>query len=88
MICFLYELFQRKVNHCTTGPNCHKKKKKKNWKSPNVVLESLQTLFGPCHDHELSKHCSSSPSSTEKNIIDLLEEIKKDLYMLHIIQIQ
>lgn len=29
MICFLYELFQRKVNDCTAGPHCHKKKDKK-----------------------------------------------------------
>lgn len=49
-------------------------------KIKNVVLESLQTLFGPCHDHELSKHTAHLIHLVlKKNIIDLLEEIKKDL---------
>lgn len=65
-----------------------KKKKEK--------IEKVQMLSWKAYKHCLAPAMITSFQNTahlahlvlKNNIIDLLEEIKKDLYMLHIIQIQ
>lgn len=83
MICFLYELFQRKVNDCTTGPHCHKKKKKEKKKS---LLDITNTVV-PLPWSQAFKTADLIYLVWGKKI-DLLEQIKNNLYMWHIFKIQ
>lgn len=71
MICFLYELFQRKVNHCTSGPNCHKKKKKK--KKGNI--EKVQMLSWKAYKHCLAPAMITSFQNTAHLVHLVLKKI-------------
>lgn len=57
-------------------------------KSKSCLEKLTNTVWPVMIKNFQNTHCSSNISSTENNLIDLLEEIKNDLYMRHIIQIQ